>query len=227
MSLPFRAVPRRSPVYIKSDTVSGMVSMSLNKRMLTGDDVSAVWATQNLVIEWVPGAKLVPVGDVFLPEELRVDGRVGPSGPTFAVVIIVSGGVPRCTQVELRESPECPEVRARDLAAVRLEDVLEAATSLAAFREDDDGTMRRVSQARPDRNADIQTIRAARSQTRRKVTPEVLAEVADLYRAYFDDSPIERIATAFQVSERTAARYVQLCRRDGRLPQTVPGKKAK
>ncbi|WP_143337686.1 hypothetical protein [Dietzia sp. WMMA184] len=183
--------------------------------------------TQGLFIEWEPGARLVPVGDVFLPEVLRVDGRVSSTGPTLTVVITVIEGIPRCTEVELRESPECPEVRARDLAAVRLEDVLEAATALSAYRAGEDGAMVRVSPKQSDRAADLRAIRAARSQTRRKVTPELLAEVADLYRAFFDDSPIERIATAFQVSERTAARYVQLCRRGGHLPPTTPGKKAK
>lgn len=226
MSLPFRAVPRRLPVYIKSDRVNVEVSLPHGKRMRTGENMSAVWVTRDLVVEWGTGAELVPVGDVFMPDELEVEGTVGPNGPSFSVVITVVKGVPRCTGVAIRESPACSEVRSRDLKAIRLEDILETATALASYRSTGDGTMVRASSV-DHRASDIRAIREARSQARRKVTPELLAEVADLYRAYFDDSPIERIATAFQVSERTAARYVQLCRRDGHLPPTTPGKKAK
>jgi hypothetical protein len=57
-------------------------------------------------------------------------------------------------------------------------------------------------------------IEDARKSARRKVTPELLRRVANVYRANIDAQPVEAIRDEFDLSYRIAARYVQLCRSD-------------
>ncbi|WP_141717555.1 hypothetical protein [Nocardia altamirensis] len=68
---------------------------------------------------------------------------------------------------------------------------------------------------------------AARKNSRRKITDALLTETAALYREYIDEKPLQKIAQRFEVSERTAARYVEICRSDeyGLLPKTTSGQK--
>lgn len=55
----------------------------------------------------------------------------------------------------------------------------------------------------------------------------MLRRVANVYRENIDAQPIEAISDEFDVSYRTAARYVQLCRSDEfqLLPKTRKGKR--
>ena len=59
------------------------------------------------------------------------------------------------------------------------------------------------------------------------MTRETLVKVAELYRRHIDEQPTKAVQTAFGVSPRTAARYVQVCRSDEYqlLPKTEQGKK--
>jgi len=59
----------------------------------------------------------------------------------------------------------------------------------------------------------------------RRLTPALLAEVAQVYRARIDDRPTAAVAAAFGVAHRTAALYVQRAREAGLLPPTTRGKK--
>lgn len=58
-----------------------------------------------------------------------------------------------------------------------------------------------------------------------KITDDMLAEIARVYRDHLDEGPWEAIRDRFDVSESTAGRYVLLARKAGYLPATTAGKK--
>ena len=64
-----------------------------------------------------------------------------------------------------------------------------------------------------DRDKARQAYSAGKKRTRRKVTEELLTEVADLYRDNIDNAAWRVIAERYGVSETTAGRYVLLARR--------------
>ena len=64
-----------------------------------------------------------------------------------------------------------------------------------------------------------------RRPRKRKVTEDMLGEIARVYRDHFDEGPWQAIQDRFSVSESTAGRYVLLARKAGYLPDTTAGKK--
>jgi hypothetical protein len=64
-----------------------------------------------------------------------------------------------------------------------------------------------------------------RRPRRRKVTEDMLGEIARVYRDHLDEGPWRAIQDRFSVSESTAGRYVLLARKAGYLPVTTAGKK--
>ena len=78
-----------------------------------------------------------------------------------------------------------------------------------------------------ERTVTRSSVAAARRPQRRTITPELLADVAALYRANITGSPIDAIRRALGCSTRTAARYVELCRSDEYqlLPKTTRGQR--
>jgi hypothetical protein len=60
---------------------------------------------------------------------------------------------------------------------------------------------------------------------RRHVNAELLRQVAEVYRANFDNAPAEAIARTFGVKPRMAHEYVRRARERGFLPPDTQGKK--
>lgn len=163
---------------------------------------------------------VVKVGDRQLPAEIEVNFPGAPGNPSLTMKLVVRQGVPICSELTLRADDNA-EVRTRHLKLIRVEDWLEYIVAVCA-------TMLGETKIRmpdePDRET-LGTVRKARASTRRTVTPEMLAKVADIYREHFDDRPTEAVQRAFGLTQRTAARYVQRCRAEGLLPETTKGKK--
>ena len=68
------------------------------------------------------------------------------------------------------------------------------------------------------------TIKEARSGSRRRLTDELLKQVAEIYRANLNDRPGEAVQAAYWVCPRQAARYIRAARDKGFLPDTTQGK---
>ena len=64
-----------------------------------------------------------------------------------------------------------------------------------------------------------------RRPRQRKITDDMLAEIAWVYRAHLHEGPWKAIQDRYGVSESTAGRYVLLARKAGYLPATTAGKK--
>ena len=133
--------------------------------------------------------------------------------------IVVRQGVPVCTELSLK-ADETTEVRTKDLSLVRIDDWMEYVT--AACSESAGSSF--VTVGEPDAGA-LKAVRQARKATRRTVTPEKLEKVAQIYREHIADRPVQAVMRTFDLTERTAARYVERCRKEGLLPPTEPGRK--
>ena len=74
-----------------------------------------------------------------------------------------------------------------------------------------------------ERRHAMRTVERARRQTRRRLTVGQLHKVAETYRAATPPKH-EAIALAFDVSPRTAQRYIEKAREAGLLPPATRGK---
>ena len=175
-----------------------------------------------------PVVPLEAVGDDFsLPRAFSL--RYQPRGdePGWHMQIEVHHGAPRVRRLVFEASDDGREIRSRDLRDVRVEDMLELAAKNAAFRRevDPDGQERMVRQMIDlTSGASLGAVRAARRGARRKLTPDMLTEVARVYRENIDDKPTQAVADHYDVEPRTARLYVQRARASGKLGDAIRGK---
>jgi hypothetical protein len=167
---------------------------------------------------------LVPIGSdgVFVPGEVDVDFSHDRSAPIRTLKIQVQQGIPQCTEIRLAARPDGRGLRPSDLEAIDLANWLEDILSECAYRLTPEGFI-----SVPGERSSRKAIEHARRAGRRKVTPELLQKAAEVYRQNIDAKPIEAVRDEFDVSYRTAARYVELCRSEEYqlLPKTHQGKR--
>jgi hypothetical protein len=156
------------------------------------------------------------VGEHGIPSKMTYRHEGGENQPALEMTIEVRGGAPVCTEVRLTAN-QVGHVRVKDviLLASFLESRVEDLAVIAAWEPTTRGSW---SQTLPDSDyqAKVRTVRSARQAARRKLTPERLAKVAEVYRVT-EGSKLDAIRTEFSVSERTAARYVAEARKQGLL----------
>lgn len=174
------------------------------------------------------------------PEHVRIGDRLIP--PWVDVVMPGAGGQPRLTlRFEVIDKiPQCREmriasvdggreVRPSDLKAVHVTQMLEEIFAWLSMRVVEEGDEQITAVEEWGEQAQITAVRdiaaARKGRHVRKVTPELLAEVAQIYRENIAGNPTQAVATAFGVSKRTASLYVQRAREAGHLPPTARGKK--
>jgi hypothetical protein len=178
------------------------------------------------VVGWVMWDELgtfAEVDGVYVPSEfyLRCPGDHDGGQPSLQLDYGIRNGVPVCTAIRLESKTEGREVLPKDVEVVRRQ--LNNWNEVAITE-----VMRKSADSAPpllETSAARRAYRDGRTRTRRKITDELLTEVAALYRDSIDDGPWRVIAERFGVSETTAGRYVLLARKAGFLPQTDPGKK--
>ncbi|MCI4674788.1 hypothetical protein [Candidatus Mycolicibacterium alkanivorans] len=165
------------------------------------------------------------VGDRVVPSEIFVEIAGSASQPDLSMKIEVRQGIPVCTEVCLRSRPDGPEVREKDLAQVRVGWLVEQIVARASVKPIGRVGGYGFGWSKPvnDRTA-VSDIRRYRSG-RTRMSRERLLKVVEVYREHIDARPTEAVERAFDVSHRTAARYVQQARDAGLLPATTPGKK--
>ena len=172
-------------------------------------------------IKWDPSDKVEIGNRRRVPREMLAHIRGGNNEPDLLLRIEVRDGVPQYSEVTFRSRPDGPEVRDKHLAALRLTDWLEEiVASVSSVAQPGSGWAKPVADVTAKR--DVRRVLASRPRT---VTPELLQRVAETYRAHVNDRPTVAVQRAFQVSHRTAARYVRQARDDGYLPPTQPGRK--
>lgn len=146
------------------------------------------------------------------------------------MTIEVVDGLPVCTELKLAKKAEGAEVRSKDLGVIRIEDWIQVVLPEFSVpgEVDENGNLRLY--VRETSREDVLNVQRARQQAttrKRKIDRDHLEKVAAIYREHFDGNPRRAIALAFNTSEPTAGRWITQCRKDGILPPTTPGKKAR
>lgn len=167
----------------------------------------------------------VEVGDHLVPRVIDVVFAGADGQPRLEMRIDSSSGVPQCRELHLVAAEGGREVRPTDLRLVTTEVWKETIVPLfmdPITQRGPGGAVTAVSYA-PDTNADHYkrakaALRQAKRADRRKVTPELLRRVAEVY-AQNELRPAEAVRDAFVVSGRTAYRYIRLAREQGYLTE--------
>jgi hypothetical protein len=149
--------------------------------------------------------------------------------PYVEIHYAVIGGVPQCRAIVISAIKRRREVRAADLRRIPIEDVLEATAAQIAEQVTTtaNGTEQRVRRPLVDpwRRSGVAAVRGARRQLRRKITDDLLRQVAAVYRANVDGGkPVAAVAADLGVEDRTARLYVRRARDRGFLGEAIPGK---
>jgi hypothetical protein len=156
--------------------------------------------------------------DYQLPSRFALLYEPADDEPRWRMVFeMADDGVPRCTSVHIDASPAGREIRSRDLR-LSVEDGLELAARNLSF-----GSPRDVKDVL--NGATLSAVRSARQAAKRKVTDEVLREVAAIYRANVDNNPTAAVAAHLGgVADRTARLWVRRARDAGHLGDAPRGK---
>ena len=150
--------------------------------------------------------------------------------PTVEFVVELSfEGVPECREIRGSDSGG-RELRQSDLRALLIETELEHVVREFAkpvkLIRNSDGNL--VAQERPNDSQvlreTVQQFRSVRRQAKRRVTDDVLREVAEIYRANIDNKPTVAVAEHLDKAHRTATLHVKLAREAGYLGASVRGR---
>ena len=166
-----------------------------------------------------------------LPVEFHLVWPGTAEQPTAKMSFRVRDGYVECSGVSIDAKPGGPEVTTADIETV--------AQGLMGWRWVAALPLLRGSQGElPSEDVDLPAQDAAdnalkaskdRRPRRRKITDDMLGEIAAVYRDHLDgrgdEGPWRAIQDRFDVSESTAGRYVLLARKAGHLPATTAGKK--
>jgi hypothetical protein len=171
------------------------------------------------VLEWST-ARIVPVGDQLgLPAKLTYRHEGLPPQPALVIdVEVTDGGVPVCTNVQLTGVAGVSAVRVGDLRRVPLERILDQVVAAATHERQGPTGWRKTWGERmlAEKRRGTKAIRAAQREARRKITPELLTEVAAKHRE-IDGAKVTGIADSYGISTRTASRYIRAAREGGYL----------
>jgi hypothetical protein len=181
------------------------------------------WVDMKVVTELADGGKveatdtaIVPMGEVFAYRQLTYTHAGDANLPACKIVFEVRNEVPVCTSVHLWSNTDSETaVRAKDLSALKLDNLrydLYAWTGVFVENPDGGWTRKLVS----DRRSFLQDRKSVeRATPRRKLTIDFLTRVAELHNATSAGGRIEAVCDAFDVSERTAFRYIAQAKKRG------------
>jgi hypothetical protein len=139
--------------------------------------------------------------------------------PAWTARFQVVDGVAQCRELVVSAPADGREIRSRDLRRLRLEALAEDALARVADRRvtGEDGRLEVVR--------DLPRRGGGRRPGRPRITDELLAEVAEVYRTNVDRNPTAAVARHFGLaSDRTARLYVKRARTAGHLGDAVPGR---
>jgi hypothetical protein len=161
----------------------------------------------------IEDAELVPMGDVLAYRRLTYTHHGDGERPACQVTFEVRDGVPVCTYFALSAMAGEMGVRPRYLKEFPLDAVRNDMYAYVAVftREPDGGLMAKFGRTSRERTR-AQVEQAAK---RRKVTPELLKNVAAVHQDAPEGGRIDAVRGAFTVSTRTALRYIAAAKEKG------------
>jgi hypothetical protein len=191
-----------------------------NRQTLLGNDGRAVG-----ILQWRANARRIAVGQVVLPPIMIVTLPSDHVAPDVRIRIEVVSGVPVCTSVKFTAVGSRREVNTIDLRKLRIQGYVDLAVAATALDYIDKRGVRLVhlQQGPTTRTRARAAARGARAP--RKITPEFLQQVAQVYRDNIHHEPLGHVAKRFNRRKSSAAQYVRAARVAGYLPPTTKGKK--
>jgi hypothetical protein len=163
---------------------------------IEGDDGAIVATVQ------VTDRTVVPMGDGYAYRQITY------AASNYTLTFEVRDGSPGCVKVEVAASVGSP-LRSRDLAAIKIDELCIEAFALTGVTKTEDGRFVHLLNYRRDRQ------RVEQVKTRRTMTPDFIARVAQIHNTTPPGSRIAAIRAAFSVAERQALRYVAQARKEG------------
>jgi hypothetical protein len=166
----------------------------------------------------VTDREIVPMGDVFAYRQLTYTHDGGENRPACKIVFEVRNAVPVCAGIQLGSSETGSHVRAKDLTAIKLDNLRDDVYAAAGvfLPNPEGGFVHKIGQSafREDRK------RVERATQRRRMTPEFLSRVAEIHNSALPGGRLEAVRTAFTPtpSERTALRYIAEARKANLIP---------
>ncbi len=172
----------------------------------------------------------VPLGIARVPRRFTVrlvdreEGRIWQAagrGPDIELTFEFRTGHHECREVRVSPPDDAGrEIKAFDLASIRIDDTLEMAMKFMFFTGDEDNSEIEIARG-------VEAMRAARdarAARKVKITDELLQEVAQVYRANVNNKPTEAVAERFDKQHRTATQYIKRARERGFLGPAIKGK---
>ena len=194
-------------------------------------------------VHYTPG-DFTRVKDRVVPRAFDLRMEHEDARPSVVLGFEIRDGVPQCRRAELLSTDDGREVLSSDLRGIKLEDLLESTMAAVAMvsttsglagwedaplpdpaaRPDLFSAAIRPATGGDDRTQTLMTVRAVRREARRKVTDEVLQDVARVYRENVGNNPTMAVAEFTGRAHRTAALYVKKAREAGYLGLAIKGK---
>ncbi|WP_156409849.1 hypothetical protein [Nocardioides sp. Soil796] len=173
-------------------------------------DLWSGWAEADLT-------DMVQIGDQWVSRVIDVNFPSSEGQPALSMTIDASTGVPRCTRLAIAAVDGGREVRTTDIRAVQVQDWIEAIVP-AFLHEATPGGFTINAKDEAKVAEEVKRLREVRRADRRSINDDLLRRVAETYKS--DPArPANAVKRAFQVSPRTAFRYIQLARDEGHLPK--------
>lgn len=198
------------------------------KKRLTLDEEPSVIEADDLPMTIRVSSTYALIGDRYVPEWVEVTVR-NPTAPVQFARVELRDEVPQCVALRFESAPDCREVRQADLRTVEISALcVDLVAGLSAHVDLSQPGKTIIRPGIHDASWG-ETLRLLERQRRgpglRDITPELLAEVAKVYRENIDRAPTQAVAKTFGVRSRMASTYVQKARERGLLPPTKQGKK--
>ena len=146
----------------------------------------------------------VAMGDVFAHRQVTYTHHGNTKRPACKIIFEVRNGVPVCASIELRAADGGTHVRAKDLTAIKLDNLRDDVFAhIGVFVPNPDGGLVRKfgpGSFHKDRK------RVEHATQRRKITSEFLNRVAEIHNGTPEGGRVEAVRAAFKVQERQACR---------------------
>ena len=170
--------------------------------------------------------EFVHVADSWLPTWIEFEVR-GHDGPNQRARVEIRDDVPRLVELCWCAGEHQREIRQNDLRQASVAKLLDDVYAMTVIEVRDGEAVLNLGPEGSEQDKKMRTLleELRVDKGKRRISTELLRQVAEVYRANFDHAPTEAVARTFGVRSRMASSYVQRARERGFLPPTKQGKK--
>jgi hypothetical protein len=161
----------------------------------------------------------------MVPDRFITIGRTGEGDPTVRLQFEVVDGVPQCRRLEITATEGGREIRPSDVHSIHVDHVLELIYPKIGIAVEHGSGLEPSWSGTLGGAGVLPAVRSARKGRPRTMTPELLGEVAAIYREHVTGgTPAVEVARFFSVAPRTARLYIKKARDSGLLGGSIPGR---